>query len=199
MGHDMARKATLVIAYATLGSLIACSGPWKSSTGVISYPDKKVNVRNFVTRSRNKGELWISFHGRDLDFQIHTPKPIKEHSYFTDVKYRFDKGPWVESDDWVAEGREPYSYMVPQRGTELSLLHETLDARKLYFEYEPKYDPPETLEFNVYDLKKAEDFSNQYALRAKREESFNDCYFKGTTPADNEARYHYCDGLPDQR
>jgi hypothetical protein len=195
----MARNATLVIAYAALGSLIACSGPWRSSIEVISYPNKKINVRNFVTQSRNKGELWITFRVRDVDFEIHTPKPIKDHSDWAYVKYRFDDGPWVKSDDWVSMGRNPSSIMVPQRGTELSLLQATLDARKLYFEYEPKYDPPETLEFDVYELKKAEDFSNQYTLRAKREESFDNCYYKGTTPADNRARYDYCDGLPDQR
>jgi hypothetical protein len=195
----MARRATLAITYAMLVSLTACSGPWKSYPGAIKYPDKKIKVRNFVTRTKNKGELWITFRGRDVDFQIHTPKPIKDHSLFADVKYRFDDGPWLKSDDWVSMGTDPYPYMVPQAGTELSLIQETLGARKLFFEYEPKYDPPEALEFDVNGLKNAEDFSNQYTLRAKREESFDKCYYKGTTPADNEARWNYCDSLPDQR
>jgi hypothetical protein len=194
----MARRATLAITYAMLVSLIACSGAWKSTQETIKYADKKTNVRHFVTRT-SKGQLRITFRGRDVDFGIHTPKPIKDYSHFAYVKYRFDDGPWVKGDDWVSMGTDTYPYLVPQAGTELSLIQETLDARKLYFEYEPKYDPPETLEFNVYGLKNAEDFSNQYTLRAKREESFDNCYFKGTTPADNDARWNYCDSLPDQR
>lgn len=196
----MARKVTLPITYAMLVCLIACSGPWKSYPRTIEYShEKKINIRSFVTRTRDKGELWITFRQRDVDFGIHTPKPIKDHSDWAYVKYRFDDGPWVESDDWVSEGGPSSGIAVPQRGTELSLLRKTLGGRKLYFEYEPKYDPPETLEFDIHDLKKAEDFSNQYTLRAKREESFNKCYYEGKTPADNSARYHYCDGLPDQK
>jgi hypothetical protein len=192
-------KAALAAAFVILVSLTACSGPWKSYPGTVKYPDKEINIKSFVTRTRDKGELRITFRGRDVDFQIHTPKPIKDHDDWAYVKYRFDDGPWVKSDDWVAIGKHPSSDMVPQSGTELSLMQATLDARKLYFEYEPQYDPPETLEFDVHDLKKADDFSNQYTLRAKREESFDKCYYKGTIPADTKARLDYCDGLPDQR
>jgi hypothetical protein len=199
LGTDMGKKATFVVICASIVCLISCSGPWKSYPGTIEYPGKKLNVKHFVTRTRNKSELWITFRGRDVDFRIHTPKPIRDHSNFAYVKYRFDDGPWVKSDDWVSIGKEPSNDMVPQAGTELSLIQQTLDARRLYFAYDPKYDPPETLEFDVYDLKNAEDFSNQYTLRAKREESFDKCYYEGTTPTDNNARYDYCDGLPDQR
>jgi hypothetical protein len=190
------KKTALATACVILVSLTACSGSWKSYPGTVEYPDKKIDVRNFVTRTRDKGELWITFRRRDVDFRIHTPKPIKAHSGWVYVRYRFDDGPWLKGDDWTTFGPEQ---AVPQSGTELSLLKETLGARKLYFEYEPAYDPPETLEFDVHDLKKAEDFSNQYTLRAKREESFDKCYYKGTTPVDNKARWEYCDGLPDQR
>jgi hypothetical protein len=192
-------KRLLVVVVIMLVPLVACSGPWKSYPGTVNYSNgKKINIRFFVTQTRDKGKLSIVFRQRDLEFQIYAPKPIKDYSGFVYVKYRFDDGPWVKSDDWVLFHRAS-PYIMPQAGTELPLIQEMLDAQKLYFEYEPKYDPPETLEFDVQGLKNAEDFSNQYTLRAKREESFDKCYNKGTTPADNEARWNFCDSLPDQR